>query len=100
MYEIKFDGYRLLTRISGKKINLFTRNGHDWNHKLPSLVCALRDLNLKPGWLDGETVVLDDQGYQVFKRSKAHLIKIEPIALFTTCLICPTTMGKTYARCR
>ena len=67
MYEIKFDGYRLLTRISGKKINLFTRNGHDWSHKLPSLVSRLRDLNLKPGWLDGEIVVLDDQGHPSFQ---------------------------------
>ena len=67
MYEIKFDGYRLLTRISGKKTNVFTRNGHDWSHKLPSLISALRYLNLKPGWFDGEIVVLDDQGHPNFQ---------------------------------
>jgi bifunctional non-homologous end joining protein LigD len=30
LYEIKFDGYRLLTRMAGKSIQCFTRNGHDW----------------------------------------------------------------------
>ena len=41
MYEIKFDGYRILTRIEGKKIQLFTRNCNDWSHKLPALVKAI-----------------------------------------------------------
>src|SRR5207253_959772 len=29
-YEIKFDGYRLLARINGRDVRLFTRQGHDW----------------------------------------------------------------------
>jgi bifunctional non-homologous end joining protein LigD len=62
LYEAKFDGYRLLTRIDGRGVKLFTRNGHDWTHKLPELAQALGRLRCKSGWLDGEIVVPDENG--------------------------------------
>ena len=37
VYEIKFDGYRLLTRVEGANIQMFTRNGNDWTSKLAPL---------------------------------------------------------------
>lgn len=57
LWELKFDGYRLLTRIDQGKVRCFTRNGHDWTDKLPELARALAQLNLKSAWLDGEIVV-------------------------------------------
>jgi bifunctional non-homologous end joining protein LigD len=57
LFEVKFDGYRLLARIDSRKIRLITRNGHDWTSKLPHLTKGLASLKLKPGWLDGEIVV-------------------------------------------
>jgi bifunctional non-homologous end joining protein LigD len=41
IYEIKFDGYRLLARIDGGEVRLFTRNGNDWSSKLKGLQAAL-----------------------------------------------------------
>ncbi|MGQ2997180.1 DNA ligase D [Variovorax sp.] len=67
VYEIKFDGYRLLARIEGKTVRLFTRNGHDWSDRMPHLVRALQRMKLKPGWLDGEIVVLDEAGRTDFQ---------------------------------
>jgi bifunctional non-homologous end joining protein LigD len=67
VYEIKLDGYRMLARIDGRSIRLFTRNGHDWSHKLKPLIQALEKLDLAPGWLDGEIVVPDDQGIPDFQ---------------------------------
>ncbi|SEK56888.1 DNA ligase D [Nitrosovibrio tenuis] len=67
IYEIKLDGYRLLTRIDGKEIRLFTRNGNDWSHKLPDLLKAISKMRLKPGWLDGEIVVLNEKGIPDFQ---------------------------------
>ena len=66
IYEIKFDGYRLLTRIDGESITCFTRNGHDWTAKLPALVKALAAAELEPCWLDGEIVVLNPKGLPDF----------------------------------
>lgn len=57
IYELKFDGYRLLARIDGGEVRLFTRNGHDWTSKLRSLAQAVRGLQLPDGWIDGEIVV-------------------------------------------
>jgi bifunctional non-homologous end joining protein LigD len=66
-YEIKFDGYRIMARIDHGEVKLFTRNGHDWTHKLPGQAEALAALNLESAWLDGEMVVANEQGVPDFQ---------------------------------
>ena len=66
-YEVKFDGYRILARIDGKDIRLFTRNGHDWSSKMPRQVAALRELGIDSAWLDGEMVLADENGAADFQ---------------------------------
>lgn len=66
-YEIKFDGYRIMARIDHGEVKLFTRNGHDWTHKLPKQAQALAALQLESAWLDGEMVVADEQGVPDFQ---------------------------------
>ncbi|WP_277593425.1 DNA ligase D [Pseudomonas chlororaphis] len=66
-YEIKFDGYRILARIQDDEVRLLTRNGHDWTSRLPQQAKALAALKLKDSWLDGEIVVLNDQGLPDFQ---------------------------------
>jgi len=60
--ELKWDGYRLLARIEDGRVRLFTRNGHDWTHKMPTLAEAVEQLGIGEAWLDGEIVVLDAHG--------------------------------------
>jgi len=62
IYEIKFDGYRMLTRVQGKDIRLITRNGNDWSDKLEPLKKELLRMKLPDGWYDGEIVVHDENG--------------------------------------
>ena len=62
LYEIKFDGYRMLARIEGKDIRLVTRNGNDWTAKLGPLKKEIARLKLPDGWYDGEIVVHDENG--------------------------------------
>jgi bifunctional non-homologous end joining protein LigD len=66
-YEIKFDGYRIMARIDHDEVKLFTRNGHDWTHKLPKQAEALVALGLESAWLDGEMVVANEQGVPDFQ---------------------------------
>src|SRR5690606_1490535 len=44
LYEVKFDGYRILARIADGEVRLFTRNGHDWTPRLPLQAKALTRL--------------------------------------------------------
>ncbi|MBO9549190.1 DNA ligase D [Pseudomonas sp.] len=66
-YEVKFDGYRMLARIDGDDIRLFTRNGHDWSARMLGQVAALRALGVDSAWLDGEMVVNDEHGKADFQ---------------------------------
>jgi bifunctional non-homologous end joining protein LigD len=66
IYEIKFDGYRILTRIENGTATLLTRRGHDWSAKMPALVERLGALGVDSAWLDGEIVVADNNGVPNF----------------------------------
>jgi bifunctional non-homologous end joining protein LigD len=61
IYEIKFDGYRMLARAEGGKVRLITRNDNDWTHKLPELAKALEGMELPDGWYDGEIIMPGDR---------------------------------------
>lgn len=71
LYELKFDGYRLMTRLEGDKVSCFTRNGHDWTDKLPQLARSLATLGLQQTWLDGEIVVAGADGIPDFQLLQA-----------------------------
>ena len=62
IYEIKFDGYRVLARIDGSDVRLFTRRGHDWTSRLKHLAQAVAALKLPNGWIDGEIVIEAEDG--------------------------------------
>ena len=61
IYEIKFDGYRMLARAENQHVRLVTRNGNDWTHKLSHLARALEGMELPDGWYDGEIIMPGDR---------------------------------------
>ncbi|MBB1627783.1 ATP-dependent DNA ligase [Achromobacter sp. UMC71] len=67
LYEMKFDGYRLMARIDNGDVRLYTRNGHDWGPKLPHLVRAFSQLPVQNAWIDGEIVMLAGNGGPSFQ---------------------------------
>ncbi|KXU87647.1 DNA ligase [Paraburkholderia monticola] len=73
LYEIKFDGYRVLARIDhaskakGGAVGIFTRNGNDWSAKFSKQIEAFAELDLQSAWLDGEAVVLDERDVPSFQ---------------------------------
>jgi bifunctional non-homologous end joining protein LigD len=67
IYEVKFDGYRVLARIDGDDIRLFTRNGNNWTPRMKSLRDEIAKLGVSSGWIDGEIVVLGKKGNPDFQ---------------------------------
>ncbi|WP_084070958.1 DNA ligase D [Pandoraea vervacti] len=68
--EIKLDGYRVLIRVAGDDIRVFTRSGQDWTQRFQPAVDALRKLKLRGlpnAWLDGEAVVANEHGLPDFQ---------------------------------
>ena len=66
VHEIKHDGYRLMVHRDGSCIRCFTRNGHDWGDRFPGIVLAARRLNAESFVIDGEVVVLREDGRSDF----------------------------------
>jgi len=62
VFEVKFDGYRMLTRIENGEVRLITRNNNDWTEKLAPLQQEIARMGLPDGWYDGEIVVHDANG--------------------------------------
>ena len=61
IYEVKWDGYRIIAYKSGNGVRLDSRGGQDYTGRYPSVVAALRRLQ-GDFILDGEMVVLNEEG--------------------------------------
>ncbi|MCR6727459.1 non-homologous end-joining DNA ligase [Agrobacterium fabrum] len=61
-WELKWDGYRLAVHIEPTGVRILTRGGHDWTHRFPAIAEAARALGPATMIIDGEAVVLDDEG--------------------------------------
>ncbi|MEO8062362.1 MAG: DNA ligase D [Pseudomonadota bacterium] len=66
VFELKYDGVRLLCRCDGDDVRCISRNGIDWTHKVQPIVAALAKLKLSGAWVDGELIVTDPNGRSDF----------------------------------
>jgi transposase len=53
-HDIKFDGYRMHTRLDRGAVRLLTRTGLDWTHKYPTIAVAVSSIGAEQAYLDGE----------------------------------------------
>ena len=65
-YEIKYDGYRVLSFVENGKVVCKTRNGNDYTKKLDKIVKSLQKIKEDSFILDGEVVAFDDNGRSDF----------------------------------
>ena len=56
MLDDVMDGYRLIVHRDGKRVRLFTRNGHDWTDRHPLIVEAALKNRSSSFVIDGEAV--------------------------------------------
>jgi bifunctional non-homologous end joining protein LigD len=81
LFEVKYDGIRVLARREGPTIELGGRAGQSFTARYPEVVGALRTLPFERFVLDGEVVALDERGRPSFQRlqSRMHLTRATDI---------------------
>ncbi len=67
VFEIKYDGYRLVGETGGSAARLVSRNGNDLTRVFPEVAMALGRLPYRAAILDGEVVVNDAAGIPSFQ---------------------------------
>ena len=67
IFEVKWDGYRAVAEIRDGAVSLYSRNGISFNKKFSPVAESLREFRFD-AVLDGEIVVLDDQGRSDFQK--------------------------------
>lgn len=66
IYEIKYDGYRIIAYFENNKIKLLSRNNKDYTKKFKNISSSLLSLNHDSFVLDGEIVSFDKKGKSDF----------------------------------
>ncbi len=66
VFEVKWDGYRAIAEVRDDDVSLYSRNGISFNKKFSPVVESLRKFGFD-AILDGEVVVVDDQGRSDFQ---------------------------------
>jgi bifunctional non-homologous end joining protein LigD len=68
LHEVKFDGYRVQAHKAGTRVVIYSRNGHDFTERFPSIAQLLHELPAKAAVIDGEVVASDADGRPNFAR--------------------------------
>jgi len=71
VYELKFDGIRLIAIKADKRVSLLSRNENELSGRFPAIVKAIKNLPAREFVIDGEVVALDDEGRSSFQLLQA-----------------------------
>jgi bifunctional non-homologous end joining protein LigD len=66
LFEVKYDGYRLLACKAGSDVRVYTRGGHDWTDRFGPIARSIASLSARECVVDGEACVVDDAGRPSF----------------------------------
>jgi bifunctional non-homologous end joining protein LigD len=72
IYELKFDGIRLIGVKRDEKVSLLSRNQNELTERFPEIVEAIKTLPTRECVIDGEVVALDDEGRSSFQLLQAR----------------------------
>lgn len=73
LFEIKWDGVRALAWLRRGSVQLCSRTGRVITHRYPELASLPKQVQADEAILDGEIVVLDDDGRSNFERLQARI---------------------------
>ena len=73
VYEIKYDGVRVIGERRGDDVRMIGRSGEDITGRYPEIATALRSLATEDVVVDGEIVAYDDSGKPSFSRLQKRM---------------------------
>jgi len=74
LFELKYDGYRILAYVQGNSVRLVSRNGHDYTERFQDVAASLVEwAGGRAMVLDGEMVVTDQEGKTDFQALQSYL---------------------------
>ncbi len=92
VYEIKYDGYRLIVGKDGADVRLWSRAGNDLTDTFPEVARAVGLLPYDHLVLDGEVVVHDAKGLPSFSRLQRRGRLTQKSAVATAAVELPATI--------
>ena len=92
LWELKYDGYRLLAERDAGEARLRLRNGGDATATFPEIARALRAMPFSSLVLDGELVVLDDKARPSFGRLQKRALLQRRLDIERASVELPTTL--------
>src|SRR5262245_33902047 len=81
LFELKYDGVRVLAEKHGDRVRIFARTGADRTGQYGEIATALRHLPVSEALLDGEIVALDALGRSSFERIQRRFTPSDPGAV-------------------
>src|SRR5437667_3565031 len=72
IYELKFDGIRLIAIKRDGKVSLLSRNQNELTGRFPEIVEAIKHLPVRECVIDSEVVALDEEGRSSFQLLQAR----------------------------
>jgi bifunctional non-homologous end joining protein LigD len=75
LHEVKHDGYRAISVVEDGRARIFARRGHDYTARMPSIAEALAGLPCRSAVIDGEAVILAEDGVSDFFALHAALAR-------------------------
>ncbi len=73
LHELKLDGYRVQARKDGSNVQMLTRKGLDWTHRMKAIAEEVAKLPVEKVTLDGEVVVVRPDGTTNFADLQASM---------------------------
>lgn len=74
LYELKYDGYRIIAYMEGNNAKLLTRNSNDYTGRFQDITDSLADwAGSRAMILDGEMVVTDSEGRTDFQALQSYM---------------------------
>jgi bifunctional non-homologous end joining protein LigD len=94
IYELKFDGIRLIAVKKGEEVNLISRNGNELAARFPEVAEAVRTLPITDCVIDGEVVALDEKGGSSFQLLQAREMEGRQSPIYYYVFDLPQAAGK------